>query len=118
MDKITLKDLRFPTTIGVHAWEQAIQQQVILHIEFVYDTKNAVETDDITHAVDYYALAEYLKEFLAKSRCNLIEALAHNVVDILQETFKLSWIKLELTKPHALDNAQGVSITVEKGSLT
>ena len=47
----------------------------------------------------------------------LIERVAYEVADQLQQRFGISWLRLKLSKPKAVAQASNVGIIVERGEL-
>lgn len=112
MTTITIHELKIDTIIGVYAWERAIKQPVLFDIEFTIDNTIAATSDNIKDAYDYAAIAERVNQFVSNSNYQLIETLAERVAELLMTEFKISGLKLRLSKPTAIKNAKAVSITL------
>jgi dihydroneopterin aldolase len=116
MDIVYIRDLRIETIIGIFAWEREVLQTVSLDLEMAADIRPAAASDDIKDALDYKAISKRLIQFVSQSQFQLIEALAEAVADIVREEFKVSWLRLRISKPDALRGAQDVGLVIERGA--
>lgn len=110
MAKICIENIKLETTIGVRPDEQAKAQAIILSIEIETDITKAAVTDSIDDALDYQLLADEVCELVRNSRCALIENLAQRVLDKISSYQKVKTAKVKISKPHALEYADCVSI--------
>lgn len=117
MALLTIHDLKITTYIGCLAWERAIQQIVILNLEFFTDSQKIAKTDNITDALDYSHIAERLTEYVSTNHFQLIETLAEHVADLLNHEFNIMNLRIKVAKPGAIRNANNVSITIHRGTL-
>lgn len=116
MATIFIEQLAVSTTIGVLAWEKQIKQTVLLDLEFEYDIHRASESDQLEHTVDYSAIAETIIHFGENAKFQLLEALGQAIIEKITHLFSISWIRLRLTKPYAVDKAKAVGIVIEHGA--
>ncbi len=116
MDIIFLRQLQIDTVIGIHDWEREIRQPLVLDLEMASDIRLAAQTDSITDALDYQAVAERLTEFVRNSSFQLVETLAEACAQIVLQEFGVRWLRLTVNKPDAIDNAQSVGVIIERGS--
>ena len=116
MDIIFLRQLQIDTVIGIHDWEREIHQPLVLDLEMASDIRLAAQTDSITDALDYQAVAERLTEFVRNSSFQLVETLAEACAQIVLQEFGVRWLRLTVNKPDAIDNAQSVGVIIERGS--
>lgn len=115
MDIIFLGGLEIKTIIGIYDWERETQQTVVLDIEMAYDINKAAETDDIEYALDYKKVSKRIIGFVEQSQFFLVEKLAVEIVNIIQNEFGVSWVKLTLNKKGAISGASDVGLIVERG---
>lgn len=115
MDTVFIRDLRAEAVIGVYAWERDIRQTLVLNLELGWDNRSAAAEDDLTQALDYAAVAARMLEHLEESRCELIETLAEQLAGLLQNEFRVPWLRLSLAKPGAVPQARTVGVTIERG---
>ena len=114
-DIVYIRDLRIDTTIGVHDWEREIKQTLVLSIEMACDNRAAAAEDDLTKAVDYFAVSECLTELVAGSAHLLIETVAEQCAEAIQKQFNVPWLKLTVSKPGAVPAAADVGVIIERG---
>ena len=118
MDVISINQLEFKAYIGIEAWEQKIEQKIILDIHIGTNITAAAQSDHIDDTIDYSEIAHVIGRFLSMNRFYLLESLAEKITDLLFKQFKISWLKLAVIKPHAIANARTVSLTIERNNAT
>jgi len=117
MDTIFIRDLTLKPLIGAFDWERHGPQTVQLDVEMSADTRAAGISDDLNKTVDYYTVAQRLREFASTSQFQLLESLAEALASIIIGEFNVPAVKLTLTKPTALRHAAGVGITIERHKI-
>nr|WP_154222624.1 dihydroneopterin aldolase [Marinicella rhabdoformis] len=110
VDKVLIRGLKVDATIGIHDWEKQIKQPVVLDVDLSYDCYAAGQSDDIKDALDYFAVSQKLSHFISLSHFELIEALAEHCCQLLLKQFPVNKVKLTLSKPEAVPNAQSVAV--------
>ncbi len=115
MDIVFLRQLEVDTVIGIHDWERKIRQTLLLDLEMAADTRLAAQTDSISDALDYQAVAERLGEFIRGSNFQLVETLAESCAGIIMQEFAVPWLRLTVSKPTALAQAASVGVIIERG---
>ncbi len=116
MDSVFLRQLLIYTVIGIHDWEREIRQPLVLDLEMAADIRLAAQTDSITDALDYQAVAERLTDFVRSSSFQLLETLAEACAQLVLQEFGVRWLRLTVNKPDAIDNAQSVGVIIERGN--
>ena len=116
MDKVFLTGLKVEATIGVFEWERQIRQSLCINLEAKTDTAKAAIHDRIEDALDYKNIAKYIQNFVSKSEYQLIETLSHDLAEALMQTFDIKWLRLCLNKAGAIRGAEGVGISIERGT--
>lgn len=121
MDIITINQLELKAHIGVENWEQKIKQKIVLDINVGTNINTAAQSDKIDDTVDYSEIASAIDRCLATQRFFLLETLAAKIADLLFKQFKVSWLKLTVTKPNmaahmpkAIAHARSVAVTIER----
>ena len=114
MDKVFIKGLRADSVIGVHDWERNIRQPLILDIELGADFSRASKSDALADAVDYEAISKRVVEVVGGASFQLIETLADHVATMIQDEFGIQWLRLKVTKPQAVEAADGVGVIIER----
>jgi D-erythro-7,8-dihydroneopterin triphosphate epimerase len=109
---IRIKNLRLRAIIGVHDWERAAKQDVVVNIEMEFDGAKAARSDDVADTVDYSAIKRRLIEQVEKTDFKLLEKLVDYILGIVMEDPRITRANVEVDKPHALRFADSVSLSV------
>ncbi len=106
---VQINSLAVRTVIGVHPWERANKQEIIIDISFEYDAAKASKSDNLKDALDYEALTNQVIRLVERSKYRLLEKLAAKVLDVVMvnKEIKQAWVRLD--KPQALPQAKSVS---------
>ena len=112
MAKITIKDLKLRTILGIEDWERKTKQDIIINIVIEFDGSKAAESDDLNDTVDYKAMKLRIIKMVEKSDFFLVEKLAAEVLKICMSDALVKKASVEIDKPHALRFAESVSVTV------
>ena len=115
MDIVYIKGLNTDAVIGVYDWERCIRQTLVLDLELASDNRAAAANDAIEDAVDYDAISGRILAYVADSEFELIETLAERVAAIVLDEFDISWLRLKLSKPDAVAEADDVGVIIERG---
>ena len=115
MDTVSISGLRVDTVIGIHDWERDIRQTVVLDLEMAGDNRAAAKTDAIEDALDYAAISQRLIELVQQSECQLIETLAEEIARVVQVEFQVPWLRVSVSKPGAVPEADNVAVHIERG---
>jgi dihydroneopterin aldolase len=115
MDILYIHDLRIDTVIGVYDWERRIRQTVVFDIDLSVDVRKAAAADGIAGAIDYGQVAQRVIAFVETSQFTLVETLAEKVAEIIQNEFKVPWMRLKLNKQGAVRGVRDVGVVIERG---
>lgn len=115
-DFIFLEGLETRCRIGIFDWERKIKQKVRIDLEIPADIRKAAKRDRIEDTVDYKKIAKYSLQFISKSEFFLIETLAERLAQSLLKTFRLSSLKLRLSKPGAIRGAKDAGVEIFRKS--
>ena len=116
MDLVLIEGLEVRTVIGIYDWEREIRQTVRLDLEMAWDISKAGQTDDIADTLDYKSVSKRLIDFVEASEFGLIEALAEACAKIVLDDFKVSWVRLKMSKPGAVRGSENVAVLIERGT--
>ena len=116
LDKIFLLDLRVEAVIGIWEWERRVRQTVSLDIELATDVKKAAVSDEIEDALDYKGIAKHLIGVVEASEFKLVETLAETLARIVVADFGVSWVKMSVSKPGAIEGSRNVGVVIERCS--
>lgn len=116
LDQIVINQLKLEAIIGVYPEERLAAQPIVLDLELSVDTSKAAKNDDLADAMDYHALIKKLQYWISQQSFQLIEALAHYLVDNMLAEFAIQVVRLRLSKfPAGLPVASvGVVVTRHK----
>lgn len=115
MDIIYITGLRTDAIIGIHDWERQIRQTLVLDLELGSDITRAAASDQIAHALDYATVSERVLSLVQNSEYQLIETLAEEIARMLTRDMGVHWLRLRLSKPGAVAEAEDVGIIIERG---
>lgn len=116
MDRIYLEDLRVEAVIGIWEWERRVRQVISLDLELATDARRAAKTDEIADALDYKSIAKRVAAVVEQSEFRLVETLAETLARIVITEFGVSWLKLTVSKPGAIEGSRNVGIIVERSA--
>ena len=115
MDIIFIRELRVDTVIGIYDWERRIRQTVSINLELGADIHQAAQSDHIEDTLSYKDVAKRLTAYISGSEFLLLESLAEKIAELLQQEFKVPWLRLTLSKPGAVTGARDVGVMIERG---
>lgn len=114
-DLIFIEGLTVFAQIGVYDWEQQIKQKLIFDVEMAWDTSQAAAADDVKLTLNYAQVSEFIIDYVHSKPFLLIERVANEVAEQLQQRFKITWLRLKLNKPKAVAQATNVGVIIERG---
>jgi dihydroneopterin aldolase len=112
MDIVFIKQLQVDTVIGVYDWEKTIQQRLVLDLELLTDIRAAAAGDDIGQTLDYAVIAEAVSKQIMAKPVELIETVAEQVAALLLENFNTTQVRVTVSKPGAVAQAETVGVTI------
>ena len=95
---LKIENIKLWARVGVLDEERELGQLFTLDIFLWTDFEKSTESDDIKKTVDYSKLVQILKDHSKKINCFTIEKYSNEILEIIDKEFKLSKIKLILTK--------------------
>ncbi|MCK3658491.1 dihydroneopterin aldolase [Pasteurellaceae bacterium Pebbles2] len=114
-DKVFIHELTAFASIGAYDWEHTIKQRLVFNIEMAWDFTQAAQTDDVQYCLNYAEVSEKVLQFVENQPFKLVETVAHKVADMLQQTYGIKALRIELHKPKAVAQASSVGVIVERG---
>jgi dihydroneopterin aldolase len=112
-DEIRIEQLEVSARIGVPEEERAKPQRLSVSISFWPRQKACDLEDKIGQTVNYSAVAQGTKSFIADQSVSLIETLADRLAMHLLKTFPIQKVAVEVRK-FALQDAKYVSVNVTR----
>ena len=95
---LKIENIKLWARVGVLDEERNLGQLFSLDIFLWSDFKKCTVNDDIKKTVDYSKLVQILKDQSKKIYCFTIEKYSKAILEIIDQEFKLSKIKIILTK--------------------
>ena len=112
MARIRVKDLRLRTYIGIKEEEINNKQDVLINLTILYPAVDAVEVNDIEHALNYRTITKAIIAHVEGNRFALLERLTQEILDLVMTHQAVRYAEVEVDKLHALRFAESVSITL------
>jgi len=116
LDRIFLEGLRVDAVIGIWEWERRVRQTVSLDLEMAADIRKAAASDEIEDALDYKRIAKRLIEAVQASEFRLVETLAETLARIVVTECGVTWVRLSVSKPGAIEGSRNVGVVVERAT--
>ena len=95
---LKIENIKLWARVGVLDEERELGQLFVLDIFLWTDFEKCTVNDDIKETVDYSKLVQILKDQSKKIYCYTIEKYSKEILEIIDQEFKLSKIKIILTK--------------------
>ncbi len=115
MDIVYIRELEVETIIGIFDWERERRQIVSIDLDLGFDIRAAAASDQIADALDYKAISHRVRDFVAASEFQLVEALAEAIAGIVLADFPVSWLRLRVGKPGAVTGSRDTGVIIERG---
>ena len=113
-DTVFIRGLKAASVIGCYNWERDIRQTLLIDMEFKADFTEAAHSDALEDALDYAAISQRVIAVCDESRFQLLEALAEHLAVLLLAEFSIVGLRLTITKPGAVQEAEGVGVVIER----
>ncbi|OGV49634.1 MAG: dihydroneopterin aldolase [Legionellales bacterium RIFCSPHIGHO2_12_FULL_42_9] len=110
MDQLLVQGLKVKTKIGVHAWEQQIEQLLLIDICILTNLQNS--QDILANTIDYANLCDLVTKSVENHSFNLIETVATHVAALIQENVNHQTVTVTINKPGAVGNANNIAVTI------
>ncbi|QLB20544.1 dihydroneopterin aldolase [Vespertiliibacter pulmonis] len=116
-DKVFIHELTAFASIGAYDWEHTIKQRLVFNIEMLWDFTRAVSEDNVEFCLNYAEVSQKILDFVEKTPFRLVETVAYQVADLLQNSYGIEALKIELHKPKAVAQASSVGVIVTRGNI-
>ena len=114
MDTVFITGLKATSVIGCYDWERDIRQTLVIDLALQADFGRAAATDALEDALDYAAISQRVIAVCDASRFQLLEALAGHLATLLLAEHAISRLRMTITKPGAVSEAEGVGVVIER----
>jgi dihydroneopterin aldolase len=95
--KIEISDLTFKCIIGILDFERIKKQKVIINISFEYEFSKDL-------FIDYSEISNLVKSTMKQQKFLLLEDAILYIETLLQNNYKISYLKIKISKPNILKN--------------
>ncbi len=114
METICIQGLRVSTLIGVYDWERTQNTELLFDVELDADLSKAMSTDHVEDTIDYAQVAEFIQKTAVTCQFELLEALGNKIMVAVLEHYPAHTIRLAITKPDILPDAQNVTVKMSR----
>lgn len=116
-DTVFIEGLAVETVVGVYEWEKRIRQKLVFDIQLRTEVSRAASQDAIDLTIDYAGVAEKVTSMVSRMKVELVETVAEQVADMLLTSFPIRSVKIKLSKPGAVANADNVGVIIERTAI-
>ncbi len=95
--KIEISDLTFKCIIGILDFERIKKQKVVINISFEYEFSKDL-------FIDYSEISNLVKSTMKQQKFLLLEDAILYIETLLQNNYKISYLKIKISKPNILKN--------------
>jgi dihydroneopterin aldolase len=110
---VFIRNLAVDTIIGVYEHERAKPMSLLLDLEIELSHGRAGETDQLADTIDYGAVIDGIRRFLATTRCRLLERLAELVATFVLDEFGAKRVSLQIAKIGMFPGVGHVGVRLE-----
>lgn len=111
---IKIKNLKLKTILGIHDWEKTVNRDIIINAKIETDSLCALESDDISDAIDYDNIVTKIKNLITDHNFKLVEKMAQEVMNKIMEDNRVARCRLEIDKVGAVDSVESFSVTIDQ----
>jgi 7,8-dihydroneopterin aldolase/epimerase/oxygenase len=116
VDRISIRDLRVATRIGVTSAERAEPQVIVITVDLHRDLRGPSRSDDLQDTIDYHAVTVAIAEMVRASEAKLLEHLAEKIATLVIKTAGIESATVEVRKepPPMEEDVRTVAVTIER----
>ncbi len=117
-DQLAVRGIECFAHHGVFDFERRVGQRFVIDLVLGLDTGPAAASDDLQLTVDYGALTAAVKNCVERDPVDLIETLAHRIMDTCLAVDRVEWVEVTVHKPDAPIEASftDVALTVRRAN--
>ena len=97
-DTLCINGLSATCRVGVHEWEQANPQQVLIDVELEINAAKAAARDDVVDALDYERLVSAVQQLAQERTYRLLETMAEDIATLILQVFDTPQVLVRVTK--------------------
>ena len=111
--RLFVKDLEVMTSIGIHDFELAAPQRLLIDVDLYVDLKStSPSADDIQQVVDYDFIRQVVFDRIKKGHINLQETLCDELATLLLENKQVLAVQLSTRKPDVYPDCAAVGVEI------
>ncbi len=114
MDKVTVRQLKLETIIGLFPWERQVKQRLFVDLEMQVDITKAAETDDFQYVVNYAEVCDRVAALADEGQFKLLETFVERIAALILNNFDVSWVKVSVSKTDVIPMANSVGVEIER----
>jgi dihydroneopterin aldolase len=111
---IKIKNLEVNCNIGVYDWEKTFDRKLIINVEMHSLNEKSCRSDDVKDTLDYQIIYDNIKKIIATKKYNLIENLAHDILEMICLQDMISFAQVEIDKMKIFEDVYSCAVIVEK----
>ena len=112
LDRLIVRDLVIPASIGVHAHERLAPQRVRVNIDLLVRNRSGEAGDDIAQVISYEDLINGVRQIVDRGHINLVETLAEEIGSLCLEDPRSVSVSVKVEKPDIITDAEAVGIEI------
>jgi dihydroneopterin aldolase len=103
------------TTVGVYPHERRGPRTILMDLEIETAAgNNAGLTDELEDTIDYGAVVERVRNYLAREKYSLLERVAECIAALILFEFRAQRVSVSLFKTDVLDRVGSVGVKIER----
>ena len=111
--RLFVKDLDVMTRIGIHEFELASPQRLLIDVDLYVDLKGTSPmSDDIKEVVDYDFIRQVVISRIAKGHIHLQETLCDELAQLFLENPQVLAVQLSTRKPDVYPDCAAVGVEI------
>jgi dihydroneopterin aldolase len=110
--KLFLQDFAVQANIGIHAFEKAGPQRLLISVELQLDVRDKPDADEIGTVLDYDFLRREILELVSRRHFNLQETLCREIVAIVAQHQSVMEASVSTRKPDVYPDCAAVGIAL------
>lgn len=112
-DRVLIRGLVARGIVGVDPHERVAPQELRIDLELCVDARPAAASDDLADAIDYRAVAEGVRSYVAQARPRLVERLAGDLAELVLAGWPgVLRVHVRVVKPAAIPETAGVGVEI------
>ncbi len=115
MGTLFIRELPVQCIIGIHPFERASRQTLLISLTAEADFSEAAACDDLSKTIDYVALASRMETVAREGEFALIETLAERLADDIFQP-PITSLEIEVQKPRALPQTPWVGVRTSRAA--